>query len=77
MKGTTVYFNIDVRTMQGNPHQMPTPFGLAQTIGRGNVFERHDRLEAALRDACERLEAAGFPAADLEAVLTPLPSQEG
>jgi len=39
--------------------------------------ERHDRLEAALREACERLETAGFPAADLEAVLSPLPTQEG
>lgn len=71
--GTTVYFNIDVRTMQGNPHRMQTPFGLAQTIGRGNVFERHDRLEAAIRDACERLANAGFPAEDLESVLGFLP----
>jgi len=53
-----------------NPHRMPTAFGLPQIIGRGNVFERHDRLAAALRDACDRLEKAGFPASDLEAALS-------
>lgn len=72
-EGATMFFNIDIRDFPTNPHREPTPFGFPQTVGRGNVFERHDRLEAALRDACERLEKAGFPALDLEAVLSPTP----
>jgi hypothetical protein len=68
-EGMTVFFDIDVRSFDQSPFKIDTPFGLPQTIGRGNTFERHDLLEMALKDACERLAKAGFPADDLEAIL--------
>ena len=45
---TTVLFDGDVRTLDGNPFHMETPFGSPLQIDRGNIFEENDRLRSAL-----------------------------
>lgn len=69
MTGCTIYFDFDMASMEGNPFKAATPFGEPVTINLGNAFGRLIELEEALRDACERLDKAGFPALDLEKVL--------
>jgi len=67
--GVSMWFDFDIMTMKENPFMKQTPFGTPCTIGKGDVFSERDMLEEALRDACERLEHAGYPAKDLEAIL--------
>lgn len=41
----TAVFNCNLRRFKGNPHLVETPFGVAQTVGVGNIFEHADSLE--------------------------------
>lgn len=67
--GCTIYFDYSIARFPTNPFKADTIFGLPKTIGKGNAFQRLDALELALADACDRLERAGVPATDLEALL--------
>lgn len=69
-KGVTIWYEADIGLIKTNPFFIQTPFGQPYTIGKGNEFEKAEALRSALVDACERLEKAGFPALDLEQILT-------
>ena len=56
MLGVTVYFPIDVQSMPAKPFHRDTPFGRAQIIGAGNVFEQRDALEEENRILRAKLE---------------------
>ena len=52
--GFTVYFNRPLKDLEGNPFHIESPFGAAQTIGRGNSFDEADIYREALEEIVER-----------------------
>ena len=47
-KYLTVCFEVDARTIPGNPLLIESPFGKPVTVGLGDMFERCDQLEEEL-----------------------------
>jgi len=57
--GVTVYFPIDIQSMPTTPFHTNTPFGVAQIIAVGNVFEQRDALQEENRVLRAKLEQFG------------------
>ena len=51
----TLVFRCSLRTFEGGPHYVDTPFGAAKIAGIGNAFAQVDNLEAALTTAEQRI----------------------
>jgi len=46
----TVKFEFDLRTLEGNPFFLETPFGRPIQIGLGDIFQERDDLEERVRE---------------------------
>jgi hypothetical protein len=57
-KQCTILFDYDIHKFSGSPFKAETPFGSPVMVGKGNVFDERDALEASHAVLLEALEAA-------------------